>query len=417
MAGEQEGMADDYSSTDEVISPLMSQENFPDLGFVQLDNLEASTSYDLFDPALLNLDSCNSGNFLPGDGVLPAYCENTQVPKISNDPNLLSTVNTLQSTYTQLNPREIKADPTTIENEGYNLQSQLRPDGIPSENCFKSFKGVHGFDISFHGNDQPTKSTPWTYSKTLDKLFVSFNLPCPIQFNISSEPPFGSVIRAMPYFKQPVDIDDPVTRCLHHQMLSEPTNQGFHHVNHVIRCDSLGSTYHEDPSSNRLSVIVPYHKRMSALNYTSFNYFFTCFSSCVGGMNRRPIVVAFSLEHGNRVLGQKVIEVRVCACPGRDRFKSEDIHRKNIERSNNSLNASGRNETGSTTQSLRRRALQNSQVNSSSDENAPPKKKAKNEESDVFKVSVEFVVRGKRNAEIYQDVLESIKRSACQPRP
>jgi len=49
-----------------------------------------------------------------------------------------------------------------------------------------------------------------------------------------------------------------------------------------------------------------------------------CFSSCIGGLNRRPVQIVFSLESvDGSVLGQQSIEVRICACPGRDRQNDE----------------------------------------------------------------------------------------------
>jgi len=48
-----------------------------------------------------------------------------------------------------------------------------------------------------------------------------------------------------------------------------------------------------------------------------------CFSSCVGGLTRRPIQVVFTLEHCGVVLGRQAVEMRICACPGRDRRNDE----------------------------------------------------------------------------------------------
>jgi hypothetical protein len=50
-----------------------------------------------------------------------------------------------------------------------------------------------------------------------------------------------------------------------------------------------------------------------------------CLGSCVGGPNRRPIHIVFTLELDSIVLGRRAIEVRICACPGRDRKQDEKV--------------------------------------------------------------------------------------------
>ena len=50
---------------------------------------------------------------------------------------------------------------------------------------------------------------------------------------------------------------------------------------------------------------------------------FMCLGSCVGGPNRRPLQIVFTLEKDNQVLGRRAVEVRICACPGRDRKADE----------------------------------------------------------------------------------------------
>ena len=52
---------------------------------------------------------------------------------------------------------------------------------------------------------------------------------------------------------------------------------------------------------------------------------FKCFSSCAAGPSRRPVQVIFTLVRDGQTLGRRVVEVRVCACPGRDRTSEENV--------------------------------------------------------------------------------------------
>ena len=47
---------------------------------------------------------------------------------------------------------------------------------------------------------------------------------------------------------------------------------------------------------------------------------FGCMNTCVGGINRRRLMLVFTLEEraSGRTLGRQAVEVKVCRCPHRD---------------------------------------------------------------------------------------------------
>ena len=61
-------------------------------------------------------------------------------------------------------------------------------------------------------------------------------------------------------------------------------------------------------------------------------YRFMCNSSCVGNLCRRPVNAVFTLESSEGdVLGRRVVELRVCACPGRDRDAKETAASRSVQ--------------------------------------------------------------------------------------
>lgn len=197
---------------------------------------------------------------------------------------------------------------------------------IPSNT---DYPGPHAFHVSFQ-QSSTAKSATWTYSPLLKKLYCQIAKTCPIQIKLSSGPPPGSLIRAMPVYKKAEHITEVVKRCPNHELGRDFNDGQTAPASHLIRVEGNSlSQYVDDPVTGRQSVCVPYEAPQVGTEFTTILYNFMCNSSCVGGMNRRPILIIITLEtRDGQVLGRRSFEGRICACPGRDRKADEDHYRE-----------------------------------------------------------------------------------------
>lgn len=193
---------------------------------------------------------------------------------------------------------------------------------IPSVPSNTDYPGDYGFTISFSQPSKETKSTTWTYSDSLKKLYVRMATTCPIRFKCLRSPPQGAIIRAMPIFMKPEHVQEPVKRCPNHAT-SKEHNENHPAPTHLCRCEHKLAKYVEDGYTSRQSVIIPHETTQAGSEWVTNLFQFMCLGSCVGGPNRRPIQIVLSLEKDNQVLGRRAVEVRICACPGRDRKADE----------------------------------------------------------------------------------------------
>ena len=170
---------------------------------------------------------------------------------------------------------------------------------------------------------------PFQYSLKLQKLFIDMDKDVLAVFNVGPQPPDGLHVRVLPIYAQAGFYREPVKRCPNHAALENATNSdlfwrdGKQH--HLIRVANEFTIYDEDPITKRLSVMIPV--KQPHMGSTSFSapLKFMCLGSDTGGINRKPVKLIFTLEHGQgNVIGRQSVEVRICSCPKRDKKQEEE---------------------------------------------------------------------------------------------
>uniref|UniRef100_A0A8C8YHH8 Cellular tumor antigen p53 n=1 Tax=Prolemur simus TaxID=1328070 RepID=A0A8C8YHH8_PROSS len=325
--------------------------------------------------------------------------------------SVMAQFNLLSSTMDQMGSRAAPASPYTPEHSAsvpthspYAQPSStfdtMSPAPVIPSNT--DYPGPHHFEVTFQ-QSSTAKSATWTYSPLLKKLYCQIAKTCPIQVKVSTPPPPGTVIRAMPVYKKAEHVTDIVKRCPNHE-LGRDFNEGQSApASHLIRVEGNNlSQYVDDPVTGRQSVVVPYEPPQVGTEFTTILYNFMCNSSCVGGMNRRPILIIITLEtRDGQVLGRRSFEGRICACPGRDRKADEDHYREQ--------------------QALNESSAKNGAASKRAFKQSPPAvpalgtgvKKRRHGDEDTYHLHV----RGRENFEILLKLKESLELMELVPQP
>lgn len=218
------------------------------------------------------------------------------------------------------------------------------PASLETLPCLEPYPGDFNFQLQLPADNSTHK---WTYSKILKKVFIDIDKVLALQFkwNYSDVKTESEMyVRAMPVFTAHDSLKMPVMRCPIHLMLNDASNQGFRFIEHVMRCEHSSTMYEKDPVSQRLSCRTPLSRPQPGSETTTLTYKFVCKTSCLGGMNRRPISVIFTLEDVNRhEYGRQQLAVKICSCPKRDKVKEEDNEIEKEESASRVISAASSN--------------------------------------------------------------------------
>uniref|UniRef100_A0A8C6Q2F4 Cellular tumor antigen p53 n=1 Tax=Nothobranchius furzeri TaxID=105023 RepID=A0A8C6Q2F4_NOTFU len=327
--------------------------------------------------------------------------------------NVMSQYNLLSSSMESLGSRATSASPYSSENTSSSAVPTPSPysqpnstfEGLSPTPAIPSntdYPGPHAFQVSFQ-QSSTAKSATWTYSPLLKKLYCQIAKTCPIQIKLSSSPPHGSIIRAMPIYKKAEHVTEVVKRCPNHELGRDFNDGQVAPASHLIRVEGNNlCQYVDDPVTGRQSVFVPFEAPQVGTEFTTILYNFMCNSSCVGGMNRRPILIIITLEtRDGQVLGRRSFEGRICACPGRDRKADED-HFREQQALNESVSKNG---------SASKRSFKQSPPNISSP-NINIRKRRHGEEEIYY-----IPVRGRENFELLMKIKDSLELVELVPQP
>ena len=173
------------------------------------------------------------------------------------------------------------------------------------------------------------------YSGLLKKLYIRQNHAAQLRLVYSGSGDRKLSVSACLMFTNPDQAQHHVTACYQHSRRSDGELKDAL-AEFVLRMssDSLNVKYASFKNGRKFVQIdnLP-STNQSSNQCTSVSVKFTDLSSCPGGINRRDTSLVLALtDHSGQLMGRRVLPVRICTCPKRDREKDEREERETRHR-------------------------------------------------------------------------------------
>ncbi|KAF4532876.1 hypothetical protein B566_EDAN001479 [Ephemera danica] len=192
----------------------------------------------------------------------------------------------------------------------------------------EQFPGPYNFEMEIVNKKQAS----WEYSASLNKVFIKAGCTLPVNFRISSCEP-GLYVRAVAVYVDTNAATVPVLRCPLHLQITDPINNGYDHLDHVLSSSSRSAKYELNERTLRRSVCVPLKGPQAGSDWETIPFAVMCLNSCNNGIGRRSLEIIFTLEREQQVLGRRVLPLRSCAAPKRDCDRETDKKQKDDAKS------------------------------------------------------------------------------------
>ncbi|VDM92343.1 unnamed protein product [Onchocerca ochengi] len=226
-----------------------------------------------------------------------SYATNTEDAFINLDDDILTlnippvdserTANFANILFSQLDNQD-----ASLSNCGVDASSEINIDSLKSVPISALRPETDALQLEFDVTVERGCRSAYIFKHR--SLFARMNTNVKFAVNCPVLPPPKSFIRICAVYSENVYANVPVRRCHHHRSLDSNQEEHFLIVTNNSEAQHLTEKV-EGEEGLRSFVIVPF----DALHInTRLTLQFRCYSSCPGGINRRQVVLCFSLENG-----------------------------------------------------------------------------------------------------------------------